>query len=74
MKPGQLRDGYFTNEDIIKQTIDAINVFERLTAGTFAQGLFIFDNAPHHMKRAPDALSARNLPKGASPLTLVSAN
>jgi hypothetical protein len=29
-----------------------------------SQGLFIFDNAPSHQKRASDALSARKMPKG----------
>lgn len=29
-----------------------------------ATGLFLFDNAPSHQKRAPDALSARKMPKG----------
>ncbi|KIJ32847.1 hypothetical protein M422DRAFT_95085, partial [Sphaerobolus stellatus SS14] len=27
-------------------------------------GLFLFDNAPSHQKQAPDALSARKMPKG----------
>jgi hypothetical protein len=32
-----------------------------------AQGLFVFDNAPSHQKRADDALSARRMVKGVSP-------
>ncbi|PPQ70445.1 hypothetical protein CVT26_013939 [Gymnopilus dilepis] len=32
----------------------------------FATGLFIFDNAPSHQKRADDALSARKMPKNPS--------
>lgn len=40
----------------------AIDIFKRKTNG-FATGLFLFDNAPSHQKRAPDALSARKMPK-----------
>ena len=29
--------------------------------------VFMFDNATTHLKRADDALSARNMPKGPSP-------
>ena len=41
----------------------AIDIFEGKTNG-FATGLFLFDNAPSHQKRAQDALSARKMPKG----------
>ena len=61
-KAGKARDGYFDNDDLIKQVDNAINIFEEQTHG-FATGLFIFDNAPSHQKRAPDALSARKMPK-----------
>ncbi len=40
----------------------AIDIFEGKTNG-FATGLWMFDNAPSHQKRARDALSARKLPK-----------
>jgi hypothetical protein len=43
----------------------AIDIFEDKTNG-FATGLFIFDNASTHQKRAPDALSARKMPKSPS--------
>lgn len=46
----------------MKQVDKAIDIFEDRTKG-FAQGLFIFDNAPSHQKRAADALSARYMPK-----------
>jgi hypothetical protein len=43
-----------------------IDVFEGKTNG-FATGLFLFDNAPSHQKQAPDALSARKMPKNPHP-------
>lgn len=44
------------------QVDKAIDIFESKTNG-FATGLFVFDNAPSHQKRADDALSARKMPK-----------
>jgi hypothetical protein len=43
----------------------AIDIFEART-NQYATGLFMFDNAPSHQKRAMDALSARKMPKGPS--------
>ncbi|KZV67560.1 hypothetical protein PENSPDRAFT_611238 [Peniophora sp. CONT] len=62
LRPGKERDGYFAHEDLIRQVDHAIDVFELRTKGR-VQALFMFDNAPSHMKRAPDALSARYLVK-----------
>ncbi|KAL1717101.1 hypothetical protein EV715DRAFT_171758, partial [Schizophyllum commune] len=61
-KAGKNRDGWFDAEDLHEQTHHAIDIFEGLTNG-FAQGLFMFDNAPSHQKRAADALSARKMVK-----------
>jgi len=61
-KPGLNRDGYFDSKKLIDQVETAIDIFEGKTKG-FAQGLFIFDNAPSHQKRADNALSARRMPK-----------
>jgi len=47
---------------LIQQVDHAIDIFEGKTNG-FATGLFIFDNAPSHQKRALDALSARKMTK-----------
>lgn len=65
-RPGKNRDGYYTNEDILDQV---------KTAGDLAKHeypdddhVFIFDNAPTHLKRASDALSARTMPKKPSNL------
>lgn len=48
-----------------KHIAHAIDVFETKSHG-HATGLFMFDNAPSHQKRAPDALSARYMPKNPS--------
>ncbi|KAJ3739722.1 hypothetical protein DFH05DRAFT_1406735 [Lentinula detonsa] len=61
-KAGKNRDGYFDNSDILRQVDLAIDLFED-QAGPYVQGLFLFDNAPSHQKRHPDARSARHMPK-----------
>jgi hypothetical protein len=42
---------------------NSIDIFKGLTKG-MAQGLFLFNNAPGHQKRADDALSAQRMVKG----------
>jgi hypothetical protein len=64
-KPGKNRDGYFDATGLIAQVDRAITIFEAKTNG-LAQGLFMFDNAPSHLKRADDAISARKMVKSAS--------
>jgi hypothetical protein len=64
-KPGKNRDGWFTADHLLAQGNRAIDIFDGLTGG-YAQGLFLFDNAPSHQKWADDALSARLMVKGAS--------
>jgi hypothetical protein len=51
---------------LLAQVDHAIDIFEDRTNG-FAQGLFLFDNAPSHQKRAANALSARKMPKRITP-------
>jgi len=68
-KAGKNRDGFFDADDLLRQVDKAIDIFEGLTKG-WAQGLFLFDNAPSHQKRAPDAISARSMVKGASTLSV----
>jgi hypothetical protein len=63
-KAGKNRDGFFDADNLLRQVDKAIDIFEGLTNG-WAQGLFVFDNAPSHQKRAPDAISARHMVKGA---------
>ena len=50
---------YFTKDMLVKQVDRAIDIFE--TKYTNAQGLFIFDHAPSHMKRPEDALDAERM-------------
>jgi hypothetical protein len=64
-KAGKNRDGYFDAEDLLQQVDHAIDIFEERTNG-FATGLWLFDNAPSHQRRAPDALSARKMTKNPS--------
>jgi hypothetical protein len=61
-QPGKNRDGYFASEDLLAQVSNAVDIFELKTSG-FVTGLFMFDNAPSHQKRAPNALSARHMVK-----------
>ena len=61
-KAGKNRDGYFDADDLLQQVNNAIDIFEGKANG-FATGLFLFDNAPSHQRRAPDALSAQKMPK-----------
>ncbi len=46
------------------QVDNAIDIFEGCCKGC-AQGLFLFDNALSHQKRAQDTISAQNMVKGA---------
>ncbi|KIJ33830.1 hypothetical protein M422DRAFT_264120 [Sphaerobolus stellatus SS14] len=64
-KAGKNRDGYFSCQELLEQVDMAIDIFEGKTKGQ-AVGLFLFDNAPSHQKRANNALSARKMPKGPS--------
>jgi hypothetical protein len=61
-KAGKNRDGYFDNDDLVKQVDNAIDIFEEKTHG-FKKALFLFDNATTHQKRAADAPSARKMVK-----------
>ena len=62
-KPGKNRDGWFSAMELLAQVDPAIDIFEDLTKG-WAQGLFLFNNAPSHQKRADNVLSARRMVKG----------
>ncbi|KZP03294.1 hypothetical protein FIBSPDRAFT_769167, partial [Athelia psychrophila] len=61
-KAGKNRDGWFASGDLLQQVEKSIDIFEAKT-NRFATGLFLFDNAPSHQRRADDALSARKMPK-----------
>jgi hypothetical protein len=65
MHPGSNRDGWWMNQDIIKQVVDkAIPIFERTHPGKVA--LFMFDNSCNHNAYADNALvvSQMNLKNG----------
>lgn len=64
-KAGTNRDGYFTNEEILDQATRTMDILEKHFPND--RHILIYDNARTHLKRAPDALSARymvrNTPK-----------
>ena len=60
-KAGKACDGYFTNDDILRHTKIAMEILEKHFPNE--RHIFIFDNATTHLKRADDALSARQMPK-----------
>jgi hypothetical protein len=61
-KPGKNHDGYFDSKMLIAQVNRTIDIFEDKT-NDHSQGLFMFDNAPSHLKRASDAISATKMVK-----------
>ncbi len=58
-RPGKNRDGYFTHEEILAHATTAMNILSQYYPNE--RHIFIFDNAPTHLKRAADALSARHM-------------
>lgn len=52
-------EGYFDNNMLIRQVNKAVTIFERKYPA--AQGMFIFDHAPSHMKRPDDDLNAEKM-------------
>jgi len=54
-KAGKAQEGYFTNEDIRKQTNAAMDILEKHYPNE--DHVFIYDNATTHLKRADGALS-----------------
>lgn len=63
-RAGKNREGYFTYENIISQLTDATDIL----ASDYADDIhvFILDNAPTHLKRGEDSLSARHMSKFAT--------
>lgn len=60
IRPGARRDGYFTHDDVIAQVTKAMDILRKFYPHD--NHIFIFDNASTHVKRAHDAISARNMP------------
>ncbi|THU93162.1 hypothetical protein K435DRAFT_598479, partial [Dendrothele bispora CBS 962.96] len=59
-KAGKNRDGYFQNEDIIKQATVAMDILNKDFPNE--NHVFAYDNAKTHTARAADALSAKKMP------------
>ncbi|KAG6838088.1 hypothetical protein C0991_001913, partial [Blastosporella zonata] len=60
-RPGKNRDGWFDSGDVLKQVEIAIEITK--TDYPDYEHIFVYDNAPTHLKRADGALSARKMPK-----------
>ena len=56
------RDGYFTNDHLMKQVENAVKNFEKVHPD--AQAVFLFDNAPSHKKVPDDALNVEKMNVG----------
>ncbi|KAG2054614.1 hypothetical protein BDR06DRAFT_982214 [Suillus hirtellus] len=63
-KAGKARDGYFTNEEIITQAANTMDILEKYFSNE--DHIFIFDNATTHLKCVDDALCAHKMLKGPS--------
>jgi transposase len=61
MKPGKNRDGYFTSEDITEQANAAMDILTEHYPEY--EHIFVYDNAPSHLKRPEGSVTARNMPK-----------
>lgn len=61
-RAGKNYDGYFTNDNLVKQLHSAMDLLEDHFPLGQVTGLFLFDNATTHQKRSPNALSARYMP------------
>ena len=61
MKPRKNKDSYFTNEDIIAQAQEAMDILTQDYPKY--DHVLIYDNASTHLKRPEDSLSARRMPK-----------
>jgi hypothetical protein len=71
-KAGKNRKGYFTNEDILDQANNAMDILEQHFPNE--DHVLVFDNATTHTKRADGALSASKMTKNASEKFLVEVN
>lgn len=58
-RAGKNRDGYFTNQEILDHATLAMDILSRHYPDD--DHVLIFDNAPTHLKRPDDALSARRM-------------
>jgi hypothetical protein len=63
-RAGKSWDGYMTSDDVVDHVNHAMDILDKHYPDE--HHIFIFDNARTHVKRADNALSARNMPKGPS--------
>ena len=63
-RAGKNRDGYLTGQDVVAQFRSAAQIARQRWPEDLI--VIVADNATTHHKRAPDALSARNMPKNPS--------
>jgi hypothetical protein len=66
LRPGKGQEGYFTNKHFLQQVRSVMDILEKHHPDE--DHVFVFDNATTHLKLAEDAISARHMPKGLSPL------
>ena len=59
--PGENREGYFTNEDILQQVNNVMDTLRKYYPNE--DHIFIFDNATIHTKQTPGSLSAQHMLK-----------
>ncbi len=64
-RAGKGRDGYFSSEEILGHLALAAQLLRRDYPDE--DHIIVLDNAPTHLKRAEDALSARRMSKGPTP-------
>ncbi len=60
LKPGKNCEGYFTNEDILRQAKNAMDILDEFYPEY--EHVFVYNNATTHRKRADNALLARKMP------------
>ncbi|KAJ7163446.1 hypothetical protein C8R43DRAFT_1086346 [Mycena crocata] len=70
MRPGENKDGYFTNVEIRQQAQDMMDLLNKF----YPEHIFVYDNATTHLKRPEGSLSATKMSKGPSSNFLIEAN
>ncbi len=60
LKPGKNHDGYFSNDDVLGQATQAMNILKEKYPNE--RHILVFDNAHTHSKHAEDAISAAHMP------------
>src|SRR5260370_23196775 len=65
LKPGKNHDGYFSNDEVLQQATQAIDILQQKYPND--KHVFVFDNAQTHAKCAEDSLSALHMPHNPKP-------